>query len=189
MESSPVVLVAVVALAAAVVLFAAVVLVHRSNRRHRLAAEAEIARARAEADELRARVEALAVQVSRTVRHDSEEFVITSLSDPGHDFDESPSEPAAAAEQRIDGKLFVDLLARETVVKAAAFGHGVRRALAPENRNRIRFEMKREVKRSRKSRKDEFKRVRAEMRARDRRAAFIDSPRIPGQPNTQAGTG
>lgn len=184
MEITPVELVALVAVVAIVVLLAVVVLTVRSQRRHRAGQEAELARARAESAELRARVDALAVQLARPVQHAPEEFVITSLHDPGHDFDE----PVPAADQRIDGKLFVDLLARETMVKAAAFGHGVRRALAPEIRNRIRFEMKREVKRSRKSRKDEYKRVRAEMRARERRSAFIDSPRIPGQPNPQAST-
>ena len=42
---------------------------------------------------------------------------------------------------------------RESVIKTAALAAGLRRALLPEVRNRIRFEMKREVKRSRKERK------------------------------------
>ena len=50
---------------------------------------------------------------------------------------------------------------RESLVKAASLGYGVRRALAPETRNRIRFEMKREVKRSRRQRRAELKEVRA----------------------------
>jgi outer membrane murein-binding lipoprotein Lpp len=41
------------------------------------------------------------------------------------------------------------------LVKLAALGYGVRRALAPQTRNRIAFEMRREVKRARKQRKRE----------------------------------
>ena len=47
---------------------------------------------------------------------------------------------------------------------------GLRRALAPEVRNRIRFEMKREVKRSRKQRKADMKQARREWEARQRAA-------------------
>jgi hypothetical protein len=80
---------------------------------------------------------------------------------------------ADAASPKIDGRLFADVVLRESVVKAAALGHGVRRALAPEVRNRIRFEMKREVKRSRRARKDEYRRVRDEIRARERAAQRV----------------
>lgn len=41
----------------------------------------------------------------------------------------------------------------EPLLKAVAFGYGVRRALSPESRNRIAFEMRREVKRARKERR------------------------------------
>ena len=142
-------------------------------RRDRRQTAAELARTRAEAAELRAKIEALALQTARPVAA-PEEFVITTL---GHEIDETPEvvEPV----QRIDGRLFVDIVARETVVKAAALTHGVRRALAPEVRNRIRFEMKREIKRSRKARKDEYRRVRDEIRARER-AAQGRSQQVPG---------
>ena len=53
-------------------------------------------------------------------------------------------------------------------VKAASLGYGVRRALAPETRNRIRFEMRREVKRSRRQRRAELKEFRRARLARDR---------------------
>lgn len=131
--------------------------------RDRARTSAELAAAHAEAAALRARVDALAVQVV-AARREPQEFVITHL---GEDEDEplAPSVPT-----RIDGKLFADLVLRETVVKAAALGHGVRRAVAPEVRNRVRFEMRREVKRSRKARKDEFRQVRQEMRDRQRAA-------------------
>jgi hypothetical protein len=59
---------------------------------------------------------------------------------------------------------------RETVVKAASFAYGVRRGLSPANRNRIWFEMRREVKRARKERKAEEREAVREWRARQRAA-------------------
>ena len=43
------------------------------------------------------------------------------------------------------------------LVRAAATVHGLRRALSAESRNRIRFEMRREVRRARKQRKREMR--------------------------------
>jgi hypothetical protein len=127
-----------------------------------------LVKTRAEAAELRVRVDALAAHAAAQdrARREPEEFVITHLGEPDPE-DESYTAPTAS---RIDGRLFADLVLRESLVKAAAFTHGVRRALAPETRNRIRFEMKREVKRAKRSRKDEFRQVRDEMRARARAA-------------------
>lgn len=136
-------------------------------RRERDLTQAELARTRAEAAELRARVDALAAQAARPVAA-PQEFVITRLGEAAEDEAEDEATAATEAPQRIDGRLFADIVLRESVVKAAALTHGVRRALAPEVRNRIRFEMKREVKRSRRARKDEYKRVRDEIRARER---------------------
>lgn len=136
-------------------------------RRERERAAAELARTRSEAAELRARVEALAAQAAlagRAAHAEPEEFVITHLGEPDED------ELGPGDDTRIDRRLFADLVLRESLVKAAALGHGVRRALAPETRNRIRFEMKREVKRSKRARKDEYRRVREEIRARERAA-------------------
>lgn len=60
----------------------------------------------------------------------------------------------------------------EPLVKAVALGHGVRRALSAESRNRIRFEMRREVRRTRKQRrremKDAWRREQAQGKTRDR---------------------
>jgi hypothetical protein len=125
-----------------------------------------MAKTQAEATELRARVDALAAHAAAQdrARREPEEFVITHLGEPEEDTYSAP------VETRIDGKLFADLVLRESIVKAAALTHGVRRALSPESRNRIRFEMKREIKRAKRSRKDEFRQVRDEMRARARAA-------------------
>ena len=80
------------------------------------------------------------------------------------------SEPGGAVE-RVDAALFADLVLRETVVKAASLTHGLRRALAPESRNRIRFEMGREVKRARKQRRAEVKAARRHRAPAPRAAA------------------
>ena len=133
--------------------------------RDRSRVRTELAATHAEAAELRSRIDALAVQIAAS-RREPEEFVITHLGDGFETGAERLPQPAG--DGRIDGRLFADLVLRETVVKAAAFGHGVRRAIAPESRNRIRFEIKREVKRSRKARKEETRQVRREMQDRRR---------------------
>lgn len=135
--------------------------------RDRARTRAELEATRSEAAELRARVDALAVQVASS-RREPEEYVITHLGEDEPD-DLVPTGPTA--EGRIEGRLFADIVLRETVVKAAGLGHGVRRAMAPETRNRIRFEMRREVRRSRKERRAELRRVRREMQDRQRAEA------------------
>jgi hypothetical protein len=94
-----------------------------------------------------------------------EEFVITRLGV------EPESEPVPTVEPR----LFADLVLRESVVRAAALAHGVRRGLTPANRNRIWFEMRREVKRARKDRKVEEREAIREWRARQRAAVQEES--------------
>jgi hypothetical protein len=91
--------------------------------------------------------------------NEQREYLITRL---GNDRDE----PAPALETR----LFADLVLRESVVKAASWVYGVRRGLSPENRNRIWFEMRREVKRARKQRRAEEREAIREWRARQRSA-------------------
>ena len=142
-----------------VLALAAVVLLLRDRARSR----AELSATRAESRELRTRVDALAAQMA-AARLEPEEFVITHVGDDPS----RTSDGDVAAQERIDGRLFADIVLRESVVKAAALTHGVRRALAPETRNRIRFEMRREVKRSRKQRRDTLRSIRREMQARER---------------------
>lgn len=82
------------------------------------------------------------------------EFVITEVggSPTGGSGDRVPAAPS-----RLEGRLFVDIVLRESVVKAASWTHGVRHALSAENRNRLRFEMRRETKRATKRRKADIK--------------------------------
>ena len=119
----------------------------------------ELAAAHADAARLRLRLDALECRVETPgERPATPEYVITEVGStavgPG------TGGRHAAADRRIEGSLFADLVLRETVVKGASFVHGVRRALAPETRNRIRFEMRQEVKRSRKQRRIDLKAAR-----------------------------
>ena len=124
--------------------------------------------ARAETATLRAQLDGAERRLARPTARTAPdtEFVITHL---GEDDESAPSEPA-----RIETALFADLVLRETVVKAAALAHGVRRALDPETRNRIRFEMKREVRRARKQRRADARRARREWEARRRSTLHDD---------------
>jgi len=91
------------------------------------------------------------------------EFVITELG-----IREVSPDPPALVPARIDGRLFADVVLRESVVKAASLVYGVRRALAPEARFRVRYAMKREVKRSRKERRAELREARRFLQRRQR---------------------
>ncbi len=146
------------ALGVAVLLLALAVGVLLAVRRERRRTTQDLAGARAEAAELRERLDALSHRVEAPVQP-AEEFVITDIGRP-------EAEPATPT--RIEGRLFADIVLRESLVKAASLGYGVRRALAPETRNRIRFEMKREVKRSRRERRAELKEMRRRHQARQR---------------------
>ena len=105
---------------------------------------------------------------------DTAAFVITQVGTPRED-DAPPGAPVPVA-RPIDGRLFTDIVARETVVKAAGWTHGLRRALSPETRNRIRFEVRQETRRAGRGRRAEMKQALREFRARERAAARDDGP-------------
>ena len=96
---------------------------------------------------------------------DESTYVITRL-----DADHPAAEPVPVAVD-IDGRLFADIVARETVVKAASWTAGLRRALSPESRNRIRFQVRQETRRAGRERRAETKQALREFRARERAAA------------------
>jgi len=120
----------------------------------------ERASAHADVADLRARLEELERERRTPTVATEAEYVITGLGS------ETEPEPAPAA--AIDGAAFADTVLRETVVKAASFAHGVRRGLAPATRNRIRFEMKQEVRRSRRQRRADLKQAQRDLHARQR---------------------
>ena len=98
---------------------------------------------------------------------DATAYVITGLEPHPTDRDEPGRVPVAAP---IDGRLFADIVARETVVKAASWTAGLRRALSAESRNRIRFQVRQETRRAGRERRAETKQALREFRARERAA-------------------
>jgi hypothetical protein len=83
-------------------------------------------------------------------------YVISRLAEPS-----TAARPdSAEVDHRIDGSLFADLVLRESLVKGISLAYGVGRALSPETRNRIRFLMRQEVKRSRKQRRIDLRAAR-----------------------------
>lgn len=86
---------------------------------------------------------------------DETTYVITGM---GSDLRTGADEPVPERDAPLpDGRMFADIVARESAIRALGLAHGLRRALAPETRNRIRFEMRREVKRARKRRRAQRK--------------------------------
>ena len=137
--------------------------------RVRASMDRELVASRVETAALRLQVEELERRLSRPGPRPptDPEFVITDLGDPG-----PAPEPVPAP--RVGGALFADLALRETAVKAAGLVFGVRRALDAETRNRIRFEMRREVRRARRQRKADSRQARREWAARQRAALDAD---------------
>lgn len=146
-------------------------------RRSAARADRALASAQSSSAELRAQVSAIEQQLARRVQPqrdgsepaDEREYVITNLGVEGALADEPVGSSPA-----VDGPLFADLVLRESVVQAASLAAGLRRALAPERLNRIRFEMRREVKRARKQRRADLRQARREFEARQRTGVDLD---------------
>jgi hypothetical protein len=101
---------------------------------------------------------ALAAQLGEITVVDDREYVITELGE---------RRPLGLL-PTIPGPPVVDIVLRESLIRTASLAAGLRRALAPEVRNRVRFEMKREVKRSRKRRRLTLKQARRHWEAQQR---------------------
>ena len=151
---SPVLVVALAACAgAAAVVLVVAVLRSAGSRRSRAELEARVVAAEQEVDDLRTRLDAL---MTRQEEPQGADFVITHVGEP-------EEEPAAVA---VPDRLVLSATLGEPLVKAAAFSHGVRRALSARSRNRIWFEVRREVRASRRRRRQLRKRLEREYRAR-----------------------
>lgn len=159
--------------ALAMLLLVGLVVLARRRRHRRTDLEAALEAARLEAAELRARLDELtrgpaptpAPPARRKRRQETPEFLIT---DAGASpsllgSDGTPVEPVVVPDRIVLSATF-----GAPLVKVAAFGHGVRRALSPENRNRIGFEMRREVRAARKRRRALLKEYQRNIRAEDR---------------------
>lgn len=165
---------------AMLVLVGLVALVRRRGRSRADLVE-QLEAAQRESDDLRQRLDAAtarletapaaaaaAAPVRRKPRREAPEYLITdaglasSLLEGGVD----PADQVA-----VPDRLVLSATVGAPLVKAAAFTHGVRRAMSAESRNRIWFEMRREVRASRKRRrrllKDYQRAVRAEDRAKE----------------------
>lgn len=156
-------------------LLAATALVAVGRARRRAAAELDAVRRTAE--QLVARVEDVEHRLARQQRRealDGHEYVITHVGEeleaPVEARDARDAQDAQDAQDApsVPAPLFADLVLRESAVQAASLAHGLRRALAPETRHRIRFEMRREVKRARKQRRADLRAARREWQARGR---------------------
>jgi hypothetical protein len=155
------------------VLVLLVVVLGAALLRARAAVEREREAARAASrtvEELRAEVAEIQRRLAtpgpdEPTRPDESEYVITRLGDEG-----VPPRHAAGETPGIEPALFADLVLRESVVRAASLAHGIRVALDPETRNRIRFEVRREVRRARKQRRAETRSARRELALRQRDA-------------------
>lgn len=173
---------AVLAVAGLLLLLTVLLLVSAAGRRraeHRHARD--LHEARAETARLRTELAALQQRLAeQTPKPSSEpgapepvraepEFVITGLSTipTGPTGPTGPGSPPDTVPV-VAPRLFADVVAREAVIQVASLVHGLRLALSAESRNRIRFEMKREVKRSRKQRKADLRAARREWEARQR---------------------
>lgn len=129
----------------------ALLLVLSDRRRTRGALET----ARADLLALRARLEELeAARLATPVPAvaPATEYVITTAGD--HE-----RAPARQDAPQVPDRAVLSVTVGEPLVKAVAFGYGVRRALSAESRNRILFAMRREVRRTRKQRRKDARRA------------------------------
>jgi hypothetical protein len=125
----------------------------------------DLAATRAEAEALRERLDRIEHEPARPeppAGRAEREYTITQVGDA-----HAPVTSGHPAPRPGTGG-FADLLLRESVIRLGSLTHGVRRALAAETRNRIRFEMKREVKRARKQRRIDRRAAHRDWQARQR---------------------
>jgi hypothetical protein len=142
MDTGPLIVVA-----ALVLLVGAGIAWGRDRSRLRL----ELAQAQARTEELRARLDSCVhdlEQVTRTFTSERGTYLIT---------DAGLEKPQDRRQPNVPDRLVLSATLGEPLVKVVALGHGLARALSPESRNKIRFEMRREVRRSRKQRRREMK--------------------------------
>lgn len=155
------------AVVAVAVVLALLLLVLRRDRRLReaeAALVAELAAARAESADLHQRLAELERSAGRPgVEVPPAEFLIT---DAGRDVPAQPGESG-----RVPDRLVLSATLGEPLVRTVALAHGVRRALSAESRNRIRFAMRQELRRTRRRRRREMRTAWRRMQAEERGTA------------------
>jgi hypothetical protein len=162
----------VIALAAAAALLALACLwlslvlgrVRRGNRR--LAQELTALQARLEKQEGAASDPPATAEIAPppTRHRDEAEYVITTAGVPAL---KQPAPPSGQTPQ-VDARQFASVAVGESLVRIVSLAYGVRRALSAENRNRIGFEVGREIRRARRRRRAELREARRHLRATQR---------------------
>lgn len=160
---------ALVVATAGVVLVVAAVVALLATRAGRRRWQAELDAARADVEALTARLNAIdSTRAHAQPPVPTQQFVITSLPDGPSPLHVTDPVPTAADPGTNPGPLtagrFATVAVGESLVRLASLGYGVRRALSAENRNRIRFEMRREVKRARRQRRRDLKEAKRHLR-------------------------
>ncbi|HET6154167.1 MAG TPA: hypothetical protein VFE15_14555 [Marmoricola sp.] len=154
----------------ALLVVATVVMLRRRNR-SRADLEALLAAAQRESDDLRARLEELTVLLGPAAPTASGASAVETAAYLITDAGTASREVSAEDQVAVPDRLVLSATVGAPLVKVAAFGHGVRRALSPESRNRIWFEMRREVRTARKRRRrqvrEHLRQVRADERAQE----------------------
>lgn len=149
--------------AAAVLLVVLAMLLSVLAGRRRL--RRELAESRVRLEELTRRVEAATAPAPDpqpgAVVPAEREYVITAVGEPGGAQPRSQEQRAVAP---VSARQFASVALGESLVRVVALGYGVRRALSAENRNRIAFEVRREVRRSRKQRRRDLKEAKRVLR-------------------------
>lgn len=139
----------------------------RRRNRSRADLEAMLEAAQRESDDLRARLEeltALLTVVAPDQRPDeSATYLITDAGIRTSEVAVPVADPIV-----VPDRLVLTATVGIPMVKAAALGHGLRRAMSAESRNRIWFEMRREVRASRKRRRQLLKQYQRQIRADER---------------------
>lgn len=156
---TPVLIASATAVLLFVVLLAVLLRAHAESRRALAAAVAETA-------ELRRRLELLAQQMAQQLERSNEADRARAAEEAYVITDAGTSRP----EPTVPDRIVLSATVGEPLVKAVSFGHGLRRALSAESRNRIWFEMRREVRTSRRRRRREMKAFVRQARAAERAA-------------------
>jgi hypothetical protein len=150
----PALVVTLAAAAAGLLALVCALLVQLVGRRR---LQRDLAESRERLETLARRVEELQAPPPRPAASETE-YLITTVGR------QEPEPPEAKQVEPLTAQQFASVALGESLVRILAFGYGVRRALSAENRNRIRFEVRREIRRSRKQRRRDLKEARHRLR-------------------------
>lgn len=144
------------ALVAAVLLVVTMSWLLWRTRRDRDLAEEELALASAETAQLRGHVRDLEGALRRARRGDDEHPLRGEVVERRSLVGRVVGQPdTSVLPDQVATRVVVNATLGEVLVRSAALAHGVRRALTPANRNRIRFEIRQATKQARKQRRRE----------------------------------